>query len=132
MERGVFAFACQYIVSPRALRAVRPATVLSHTCDILSLLKDDQIVRDNRLPVHCRHLVSRQHRTVIPVATQNLKCRYPCLLTPCLNVPNHFDLAQILLGRRVREEMSRLREGPQLLLTGLSNGQGDPQALAGL
>ena len=53
-----------------SLRAVGPATVLSHKCDILSLLKDDQIVRDNRLPVHCRHLESRRHSTVIPVATQ--------------------------------------------------------------
>ena len=35
-------------------------------------LKDDQIVRDNCLPVHCRHLASRRHRTVIPVATQML------------------------------------------------------------
>ena len=35
-----------------------------------SLLKDNQIVRDNRLPVHCRHLAPRRHHTVIPVATQ--------------------------------------------------------------
>ena len=34
-----------------SLRAVGLATVLSRKCDILSLLKDDQIVRDNRLPV---------------------------------------------------------------------------------
>ena len=44
--------------------------LLSRKCDILSLLKDDQSVRDNRLPVHCRHLASRRHRTAIPVATQ--------------------------------------------------------------
>ena len=37
--------------STLSLRAVGPATVLSHKYDILSLLKDDQNVRDNRLPV---------------------------------------------------------------------------------
>ena len=42
----------------------------THKCVILSLLKDDQIVRDNRLPIHCRHLASRRYRTLIPVATQ--------------------------------------------------------------
>ena len=62
-ERGVFAPACQY--STLSLRAVGPATVLSHKCDILSLLKDDHIVRDNSLPV-----ASRRNRTVIPVAMQ--------------------------------------------------------------
>ena len=56
--------------STLSLRAVGPATVLSHKCDILSLLKDDQIVRDSRLPVHCQNLTSRRHRTAIPVATQ--------------------------------------------------------------
>ena len=62
---------------------VGPATVLSHKCDILVV--DDQIVRDNRLPAHCRHLASRRHRTVIPVATPiSLP---PRLLTPCSNVP---------------------------------------------
>ena len=58
------------LASALFLRAVGPATVLPHKCDILSLLKDDQIVRDNCLPVHCRHLASRRHRTAIPVATQ--------------------------------------------------------------
>ena len=65
-ERGVFAL----LASRLSLRAVGPATVLSHKCDTLPLLKDNQIVRDNRLPVQCRHLASRQHRTVILVATQ--------------------------------------------------------------
>ena len=58
------------LASTLSLCAVGPATVLSHKCDILSLLKDDQNVRDNRLRVHCRHLASRRHRTAIPVATQ--------------------------------------------------------------
>ena len=34
------------------------------------LLKEDQIVRNNRLPAHCRHLRLLRHYTVIPVATQ--------------------------------------------------------------
>ena len=38
------------LASTFSLRAVGPATLLSHKCDILSLLKDDQSVRDNRLP----------------------------------------------------------------------------------
>ena len=59
----VFAFAYQYIVSPRGQTANRTVTQMRHP---LLVLKDDQIVRDNRLPVHCRHLVSRRHRTVIP------------------------------------------------------------------
>ena len=53
-----------------SLRKVGPTTVLSHKCDILSLLQDDQIVHDNRLPVRCRHFASRHHHTVILVATQ--------------------------------------------------------------
>ena len=56
--------------STLSLRAVGPATVLSHKCDILSLLKDAQIGRENYLPVHCRHLPSWRHHIVIPVATQ--------------------------------------------------------------
>ena len=44
------------LASTLSLRAVGPATVLSHKCDMLSLLKDDHIVRNNRFPVHCRHL----------------------------------------------------------------------------
>ena len=55
-----------------SLRAVGPATILSHKCDILSLSKDDQTARDNRLPVHCCYLASRRHRIAILVATQML------------------------------------------------------------
>ena len=58
------------LASALLLCEVGPATVLSHKCHMPSLLKDDQISRDNRLPVHCRHLASRRHRTAIPVATQ--------------------------------------------------------------
>ena len=58
------------LASTLSLRAVGLATLLSHKCDILSLLKDDQIVRNNRVPVHCRQVASRRHHTVIPVATQ--------------------------------------------------------------
>ena len=49
------------LVSTLSLGAARPATILSHTCDIPSLLKDDQLARDNRLPVRCRRLRSPQH-----------------------------------------------------------------------
>ena len=73
------------LASTLSLGAVGPATVLSHKCDILSLLKDDLIVRDNRLPVHCRHLASRQHRTVIPVAMQ---MSLPLVCLPPVNGPN--------------------------------------------
>ena len=37
------------LASALPLRVVGPATVLSHKCDILSLLKEDQIAHDNRL-----------------------------------------------------------------------------------
>ena len=46
------------------------AVLQSHTCDIPSLLKDDQLARDNRLPLQCRRLRSSRHCIVIPVATQ--------------------------------------------------------------
>ena len=39
------------LASTLSLRAAEQATVLSHKCDIPSLLKDDQMARDNRLPV---------------------------------------------------------------------------------
>ena len=58
------------LASALSLRAVGLATVLSHKCAIRSLLKDDQIARNNRLPVQCQHLALRRHRTVLPVATQ--------------------------------------------------------------
>ena len=66
------------------LRVVRPTTVLPHKCDIPSLLKDDQIVHDNRLPVHCRRLWSLEHHIVIPVATQRLLPPV-CLPPSCIN-----------------------------------------------
>ena len=76
------------LASTLSLCTVGPATVLSHKCD-LSLLKDDQIVRDNRLPVHCRHLAATsycdpgRHANVIT----------PCFLTLCVKVP-HFSPRQ--------------------------------------
>ena len=69
-EQQRWVLGAHLLASAVSLRAVGPATVLSHKCDILSLLKEDQIVRDNRLPVHSRHLAPRRHRTAIPVATQ--------------------------------------------------------------
>ena len=65
---------------------VWPATVLSHKCDIHSLLKDNHIARDNRLPVHLSALAvvvtsychSGRHANDVT----------PCLLTPCLNLPD--------------------------------------------
>ena len=54
-------------------------TNLSGT-DIPSLLKDNQVARDSRLPVNCWPLQSLRHRTVILVATQmwlTLVCLLP-------------------------------------------------------
>ena len=59
-ERGVFAF----VANTLSLSAAGLATVLSHKCDIPSMLKDDQIARDNRLPVHCRRLRLLRHHSV--------------------------------------------------------------------
>ena len=62
---------CSHLLaSTLSVRAAGPSTILSHKCNILSLLNDDRIACNNRLPVHCRHLRSLRHRTVIPVATQ--------------------------------------------------------------
>ena len=73
------------LASALSLRAGGSATILSRKCDILSLLKDDQIVHDNRLPVHCRHVASRGHRTAISVVMQTslpLVCLPPVLKVP--------------------------------------------------
>ena len=90
------------LASTLSLRAVGPATVLSHKCNILSLLKDNKLGRDNRLPVHCRHLASRRHRTAIPVATP-MSLNTPCLFTPCLNVPNFFGKKKFRSGKLQNE-----------------------------
>ena len=36
-------------------------------------MKDEEIARDNRLPVHCRHLTSRRHCIAIPVVAESLR-----------------------------------------------------------
>ena len=56
---------------------------------ILSLLKDDQIVRDNRYPVHCRQLAVAATSPCDPGRHANAIT--PCLLRPCLNVPNFWN-----------------------------------------
>ena len=111
------------LASTLFLRAVGPATVLSHKCDIPSFWKDDQILRDNRLPVHCRRLESRRHRTVISVATQ----MSPCLLTyPLFKCAQHKSVAefggQFFLCEGGRSQgfsnLPLLRQGPKWLVTG--------------
>ena len=87
-ESGVSAYACQQIVSQRPWTGNRTVTQMLHP-----LLKDNQIARDNRLPVQCRCLRSLRHRTVIPVATH-------CLFTPCLNMPNHGQAIAISFCKR--------------------------------
>ena len=61
----MFAFACQYIVSPRGRTGNRTVTQMRHP-----LLVEGRPNCHNRLPVHCQHLASRRHRTAIPVTTQ--------------------------------------------------------------
>ena len=68
------------LASALCLRAVGPATVLSHKCDIPTLLKNDQIT----------------HLAVIRLPR---KCRYPCLLSPCLNLPGQERDQNVFGGR---------------------------------
>ena len=75
-ERGVFAFACQYIVSPCGRTGNRTVTQM------------EQIACNNRLPVHCRRLRSLRHYTVIFILGRRTDVITPCLLTPCLNLPD--------------------------------------------
>ena len=65
-ELGLFTFAC-----------LSAWTVLLQKCDTPSLLKGDQIARDNRLPAHCRRLCPPNVVTLV------------CL--PCLNLPEVQD-----------------------------------------
>ena len=58
-ESGVFAFACQCIVSSRPDRQ-RTVIEMRHSV----LVEGRPIARNNRLPVHCRRLRSLRHRTV--------------------------------------------------------------------
>ena len=81
------------LASTLSLRAVGPATVLSHKCDILSLLKDDEIVRDNHLPVHCRHLASRRHHTVNVVTPL---FAYPLFKRAHWSVPRGLDVSKTM------------------------------------
>ena len=71
LKEGYRKGGCSHLLaSALSLRTAGPARVLSHKCDIPSLLKDDQIARDNHLPARCRHLQSLRHGTVIPIAMQ--------------------------------------------------------------
>ena len=73
------------LASTWSLRAVGPATVLSHKCDVPSLLKDDTIVRDNRLSVHVMS-APRVTATLYCHPGRHANVVAHCLLTPCLNL----------------------------------------------
>ena len=87
-QRGVFAFACPYIVSTGGHIGNCTVTQMRHPLD---MLKDDQAAFDHRLPVHCRRFRSLQHPTVIPVARVT-----PCLLNPCIKLPEHLSCTAVL------------------------------------
>ena len=83
-ERGVFAFACQYIVSPRGRTGNRTVTQMRHpllvegrpNCarqSLASALSAPRVAATS----YCH---PGRHANVIT----------PCLLTPCLNVPKTF------------------------------------------
>ena len=82
MERGVFAFACQYIVSPRGRTGNRTVTQMRHpflvegrpNCTRQSLASTVSAPR-----VAATSYCDPGHQANVIT---------PCLLTPCLNVPN--------------------------------------------
>ena len=68
------------LASTLSLRAV--ATVLSHKCDIPSLMKDDQIARDNRR-FACQYSVGTSRRIDIVLRSRSpRKCRYSLFAYP--------------------------------------------------
>ena len=69
-ERGVLTFVCQCIVSLRP-QGQQPYFHTNAT-SCTSVLRDDQIARNNRLPVQRQRLLSARQRIVIPVATRML------------------------------------------------------------
>ena len=78
----------------------------SHTNATSPPCSEDQIVRDNRLPVHCRHLAPQRHRTVIPVATQ-MSLPLVCLPPVLIEVP-----------KRLRREGDFMRGPDKLIYVG--------------
>ena len=76
-ERGVFAFACQYIDSPRGLTGNRTVTQMQHP---LSLWKEDQIVRR-------QSLASALSAPRVAVGTHMSLPAVFAYITPFLNVP---------------------------------------------
>ena len=82
------------LASALSLHRAGLATVLLYRCDVPSVLKDDQIVRDNRLLVRCRRLRSLRHRTLIPSATASVA-------TPCFKPARSFWGSLSSLGTSV-------------------------------
>ena len=81
MERGVFAFACQYIVSPRGRTGNRTVTQMRH------------LLLVERRPNRARQSLASTLSAPRVAATwychpgRHANVITPCLLTPCLNVP---------------------------------------------
>ena len=78
-ERGVFASGYQCIVSPHCWTSNYTGWHTNATSH--SMLKDDQIARDNALPVHYRLLRSVRHCTA--------PGRHTKVFTPCQPVPKY-------------------------------------------
>ena len=77
-ERGEIRI-CSVLASALSLRAADRQKYCHTNATPPPGEKGDQIALNNRLPVHCRHLLSLRYRIVIPVAMRNVVT--PCLLT---------------------------------------------------
>ena len=82
-ERGAFAFACQYIVSPRGWTGNRTVTQMRHRLPVEG--------RPNRARQSLASTLSelRVAATLYCDPGRHANVITPCLLTPCLNVPNY-------------------------------------------
>ena len=81
-ERGVFAFACQYIVSPRGRTGNRTVTQMRHP-----------LLVEGRPNCARQSLASTLSAPRVAATSccdpgRHANVITPCLLTPCLNVPN--------------------------------------------
>ena len=72
------------------LRAAGPATAPSHRCDIPSLLKDNQIARDKRLPVHCRRVAVAATLYCHPGRHSNSGKHFQVKSNKILDLPRNF------------------------------------------
>ena len=79
----------QLLASMLPLCTARLATILSHKCSIPSLLKDDQIAHDNRLPttIACQCTVCSCCNIVLS-SWSPCRCRCPLFAYPHLNLLN--------------------------------------------